>query len=47
MGASESINFLPVDEYIEGEQHSEVRHEYIGGQVYAMSGGSEAHNVIS
>lgn len=40
-------NFITVEEYIEGEQLSEVRHEYIGGQVYAMSGGSEAHNVIS
>jgi Uma2 family endonuclease len=40
-------NLISVDEYIEGELHSEVRHEYIGGQVYAMSGASEAHNTIS
>ncbi len=43
----ETVNFIPVDEYLEGEEHSEFRHEYIGGQVYAMSGGSEVHNVLS
>ncbi|MFO8027784.1 MAG: Uma2 family endonuclease, partial [Opitutales bacterium] len=47
MGIPETEGFITVDEYIEGELHSEVRHEYIGGQVYAMSGGSEAHNVLS
>lgn len=47
MGIPERESFITVDEYIEGELQSEVRHEYIGGQVYAMSGGSEAHNVLS
>ncbi|MFU8849236.1 MAG: Uma2 family endonuclease [Opitutales bacterium] len=47
MGIPETANFITVDEYIEGELRSEVRHEYIGGQVYAMSGGSEAHNILS
>ena len=46
MGIPEKEGFVTVDEYLEGELHSEVRHEYIGGQVYAMSGGSEAHNAI-
>lgn len=45
MGFSEQHDFISVDEYIEGEQLSELRHEYIGGQVYPMSGGSEAHNM--
>jgi Uma2 family endonuclease len=47
MGIAQTKDFISVDDYIEGEQVSEVRHEYIGGQVYAMSGGSEAHNMIS
>jgi len=47
MGIPETANFISVDEYIEGEQLSEIRHEYIGGRVYAMAGGSEAHNVLS
>jgi len=42
----ETQHFLSVDAYLEGEEYSEIRHEYIGGQVYAMSGGSEAHNII-
>jgi Uma2 family endonuclease len=47
MGIPETASLISVDEYIVGELHSEVRHEYIGGQGYAMSGGSEAHNTIS
>lgn len=47
MGIPETANSISVDEYLAGEQLSEIRHEYIGGRVYAMSGGSEAHNVLS
>ncbi len=39
--------FLPVEEYLKGEQLSEVRHEYIAGEVHAMAGASEAHNTIA
>lgn len=46
MGFPETQNLITVDEYIEGELASEVRLEYIGGQVYAMSGGSEAHGML-
>jgi Uma2 family endonuclease len=35
-----------VSEYLQGEQLSEIRHEYIGGQVYAMGGASRAHGLI-
>lgn len=38
---------LSEEEYLEGELTSEIRHEYIDGTVYAMSGGSENHNLIS
>ncbi|MBG7606878.1 MAG: Uma2 family endonuclease [Verrucomicrobia bacterium] len=39
---------LPItpSEYLEGELASEVRHEYIDGKVYAMSGASAWHNQI-
>ena len=37
---------ISVDEYLAGEQHSELRHEYIDGQVYAMTGASRAHGLI-
>jgi len=37
---------ISVEEYIEGELHSEFRHEYIDGQVYAMGGASDCHGLI-
>lgn len=47
MGIAEHRPFIPVEEYLRGERDGEIRHEYIGGQVYAMSDASEAHNLIS
>jgi Uma2 family endonuclease len=38
---------LTVEEYVAGEQRSEMRHEYLGGVVYAMAGASVSHNLIS
>lgn len=34
-------------DYLAFERASEVRHEFIDGRVYAMSGASEAHNLIA
>ncbi len=39
--------FLSVEDYLSGEQLSEVRHEYIGGDVHAMAGVSKSHNDIA
>ena len=36
-----------IEEYLAAEQQSPVRHEYIGGNVYAMAGASDRHNLIS
>lgn len=42
------LTYLTIDEYLQLEQYSEVRHEYLGGQIFAMSGGSkEEHNLIA
>lgn len=38
---------MSVEEYLEFEKDSEVRHEYVGGVAYAMTGGSGRHNRIS
>jgi len=38
---------ISVDEYLEGEMRSDVRHEYLAGEVYAMAGAEEKHNCIS
>lgn len=37
---------ITVEDYLEGELRSDIRHEYIDGEVYAMVGASAAHNVI-
>lgn len=44
-----SAKRLPITpaEYLEGELVSEIRHEYVDGKVYAMSGVSAVHNEIS
>lgn len=37
---------IEIADYIEGEEISEIRHEYIYGEVYAMAGASTMHNRI-
>ena len=39
--------WLSPEAYIEAEQRGDVRHEYLGGRVYAMAGASERHNIIA
>ncbi|PSB00801.1 Uma2 family endonuclease [Merismopedia glauca] len=41
-----SINVLTIEEYLALEQESEIRHEYVDGEIFAMAGASEAHNLI-
>src|SRR5262249_17799896 len=38
---------ISVEEYLEGEKVGDIRHEFVGGEVHAMVGASEAHNLIS
>jgi Uma2 family endonuclease len=40
-------SYVSVEEYLEGELHSQVRHEYVDGHVYAMAGASDDHNRIA
>ncbi len=47
MNTALPVERLSVEDYLEDELHSEIRHEYIGGAVYAMAGTSDAHNLIS
>lgn len=37
---------LSIDDYLAGELASEIRHEYVDGEVYAMAGAGRAHNLI-
>lgn len=36
-----------VEDYLAGEANAVEKHEYLGGVVYAMAGGSNEHNVIA
>jgi Uma2 family endonuclease len=47
MQALKEWELISVEDYLAGEQASEARHEYIGGVVYAMAGGSKIHNRLS
>jgi Uma2 family endonuclease len=47
MVAQPSPPLMTVDEYLELERHSDVKHEYIDGYVYAVAGGTSAQSVIS
>ncbi len=38
---------LSADTYLEGELKSDIRHEFVNGEVYAMAGAGEAHNLIA
>src|SRR2546430_11541542 len=44
---AKTTNWMSPQDYIEGERHSEIRHEYVGGYVYAMAGASDDHNRIA
>ncbi|MBF2047712.1 MAG: Uma2 family endonuclease [Leptolyngbya sp. IPPAS B-1204] len=47
MVASPQSPYLTPDEYLDAEDHSSVKHEYIDGQIYAMVGANDAHVTIS
>ena len=38
---------MTVAEYLESEKNGTVRHEFLDGEVYAMSGASKRHNLVS
>jgi len=47
MTAVESLPRMSVDDYLAYEQDSEVRHELVGGYLYAMTGASDRHEEIA
>ena len=42
-----SEQVISVEDYLKAERLSEVRHEYVGGRMYAMAGASDDHNRIA
>ena len=47
MQTAERIDYITVEDYLAAEEQSDVRHEYLGGLIYAMAGETRAHNQIS
>src|SRR5262245_20473906 len=47
MVALASIPRWTVEQYLQLERSSDVRHEYVDGVVYALAGGTQAHSVIA
>lgn len=47
MSSAEKLRLISVDEYLAGELISPVKHEYVAGVVYAMTGARNVHNTIS
>lgn len=46
MSFAPKTQFVSVEDYLAGEQVSDIRHEYVAGIVHAMVGASNAHNII-
>ncbi len=41
------LSRLSEQDYLRDELSSEIRHEYVDGEIYAMAGAGEAHNLIA
>jgi Uma2 family endonuclease len=38
---------LTMEDYLQAEQEAEIKHEYVDGELFAMAGASDFHNLIS
>ena len=38
---------ISIEDYLEGEQHTDTKHEYLAGQIVAMGGASDKHGLIA
>ena len=47
MIAEPHFNRMTVQEYLDWEANQELKHEYIHGEVFAMTGGTIPHNLIA
>jgi Uma2 family endonuclease len=47
MTAAKKQNLVSVEDYLAGELVSPIKHEYLGGVVYAMAGARNRHNLIA
>jgi len=42
-----ALKYMTLEEYLAMEEISEVRHEYYQGEIFAMAGGTNDHNMIA
>jgi len=47
MGAAQKLTPMSVEEYLARELDSRVKHEYLGGFVYAQAGANNVHNLVA
>ena len=47
MSTVQRLEPITITEYLDGEEASDIRHEYVGGVTYAMVGASVRHNLIT
>lgn len=47
MATVTKLHPINIEEYLQGEQKSDIRHEYINGEIFAMVGASKRHNLIT
>jgi len=47
MTAAKKLHLVSVEDYLEGELASPIKHEFLGGVVYAMAGAKNLHNQIA
>ena len=47
MIASPQPTYLSPEEYLQMEEHSPIKHEYIDGQIYDLAGALDAHVTIA
>lgn len=47
MGLAKLKTKISVENYLEGEEFGQLKHEYVHGEVYAMAGASDRHHRIS
>lgn len=47
MALPQETTFLSAEEYLETEEHAQCKSEYYHGELFAMSGASHSHNLIT
>lgn len=47
MTAAQKLNLISIEDYLAGELVSPIKHEYLGGVVYAMAGARNVHTIIA